>query len=115
LAGFRTASGADNDRSASATDQAIAIRSHLCAQTRSLRTVEADRGGPARMRARYPRHRSGLRRCSVEFDLDFAVDDADGVGFQIFDRRRVEHLSGTDIKARGMEWALDRVAVEPSV
>jgi hypothetical protein len=77
--------------------------------------ADLDRGNSVRMRARCPRHRSGLRGCSVEFDLDFAVDDADRVGFQIFDCRRVEHFSGADIKARGVEWALDRVAVEPSV
>ena len=88
--------------------------SRFCVQP-GLAAAKADREGPVRMRATCPRHRSGLRRCSVEFDLDFAVDDADRVGFQIFDCRRVEHLSGTDIKARGMEWALDRVAVEPSV
>src|SRR5215831_16644250 len=76
------------------------------------------RGGADPQRPAHARcHRPDLTlsRRSVELDLDFAVDDADGVGFQIFDCRRVEHLSGTDIKACGVEWALDRLAVEPSV
>ncbi len=52
---------------------------------------------------------------SVELDLDLLVDDAHRVGLQIFGRRRVEHLSGADIKAGGMQRALDQLAVEPAV
>ena len=85
----------------------------LMQATTSLRAAEVDRQRPAR--ARCPRPDLTLSTCSVESDLDFAVDDADGVGFQIFNCRRVEHLSGTDIKACGVEWALNRIAVEPSV
>ena len=52
---------------------------------------------------------------SVQLDLDLPVDDAHRVGLQIFGRGRVEHLSGADIKAGGMQRALDQLAVEPAV
>src|SRR5215469_16927118 len=77
LARFLSASGA----AASVTDQVIGMRLPPLRPTRLLRMAEADRGVPYACGQRCPRHRSGLRRCSVEFDLDFAVDDTDGVGF----------------------------------
>src|SRR5437763_7468044 len=52
---------------------------------------------------------------SVELDLYFPVDDAHRVGLQIFGRGRVEHPSGADIKAGGVQRTLDELAVEPAV
>ena len=56
-----------------------------------------------------------VRQCSVELDLDLVVDEADRVGLRDLGRRRVEHLAGADVEARGMQRALDQLAVEPAV
>ncbi len=61
------------------------------------------------MRSRHP------DALAVELDLDVVADEADGVGLQIFGGRRVEHLAGADVEARGMQRALDGFAVEPAV
>jgi hypothetical protein len=56
-----------------------------------------------------------VKICLVELDLDFAVDDADGVGFQIFGCRWVEHLSGANVETRRVQRALDQLTVEPAI
>src|SRR6202023_3842483 len=52
---------------------------------------------------------------SVEADLYLVVDDAHRVSLQILGRRRVQHLAAADVKTRGMQRALDHLAVEPAV
>src|SRR6266481_1552531 len=51
----------------------------------------------------------------IEADLDLAVDDAHRVRLQILGRRRVQHLAAADVKPRGMQRALDYLAIEPAV
>src|SRR5215472_1769249 len=51
----------------------------------------------------------------VEADLDFLADYAHRISLQIFGRRWIEHLSGADVEPRGMQRALDRLAIEPAI
>src|SRR5271165_6808872 len=58
---------------------------------------------------------SAARRGSAEPNLDLVTDNPHLVGLQVLGRRRVEHLSGANVEARGMQRTLDHLAVEPAV
>src|SRR6266481_8813920 len=52
---------------------------------------------------------------SIEPNLNLVVDDTHRIDLQILGRRRVEHLSAADVKARSMQRAFDHLTVEPAV
>ena len=49
---------------------------------------------------------------AVKALADLVVDDADGIGLQIDGRRRVEHLSGSNIETGRVQGTLDQLADE---